>query len=312
MSNAPPFIQQKTWSTWPAAQAYVQWTDASGATNTLSFDLVESETWQEDATVTEHPVEVGANVGDHVRVALRTCELKVFVSNEPLGGSSQNGQTVQQTVVPLTPPPRGSRGPSPTNTLLVPGWDNLIALRTLAGQLVGLAGGASGRIGQIGDLALIEAADLLLPGVRTLSPVIINSTLVAATPPGVPTATVEMQPTPQDFVQLVHQQLLALKDSAQLLFVVGTKATCKPMVIEKLSLMRDVDTGTGESITIGFKELRQVSTQVVTAPIPNISAGGGQPTVNRGGQTPTPAPAPTQAQVVSDLYGFAHAHAGGS
>jgi hypothetical protein len=47
-----------SWSTYPAQAAVLQWAGADGSTNTIAFDIVETETWQEDATVTEHPVEV--------------------------------------------------------------------------------------------------------------------------------------------------------------------------------------------------------------------------------------------------------------
>jgi hypothetical protein len=284
-----------SWSTYPAQAAVLQWTGADGSTNTIAFDIVETETWQEDATVTEHPVEVGANIGDHVRVALRTCELKVFSSNEPLGGSTPNGASAVQTTVPLTVPLPTWQGGS--NTLFVPHWNNLIELRALAGALIGLGGGARGVGGQIGALAALEASQLLLPPFESIKVVVTDAGLVNVPPPGVPTATVEMQPVPQDFVLVMHSLLTLLKDEATIFSVIGSKGTClapangvagSGMVIEKLSLVRDVDTGTGESITIGLKEIRVVATQRVASPIANLPAGGGVPPVNRGAQTPVP------------------------
>ena len=144
----------------------------------------------------------------------------------------------------------------------------------------------------------LEASQLLLPPFESIKVVVTDAGLVNIPPPGVPTATVEMQPVPQDFVLVMHSLLTLLKNEATIFSVIGSKGTClapangvdgSGMVIEKLSLMRDVDTGTGESITIGLKEIRVVSTQVVASPIPNLSAGGGVPPVNHGGQPPTPA-----------------------
>lgn len=49
----------------------------------LYFDAVTSEAAEHTATVTEHPVEQGANVADHVRDGLDTVTLEVLVSNTP-------------------------------------------------------------------------------------------------------------------------------------------------------------------------------------------------------------------------------------
>lgn len=49
----------------------------------LHFDVVESENQKHTATATEHVVESGANVSDHVRDDLATVTLSVFVSNTP-------------------------------------------------------------------------------------------------------------------------------------------------------------------------------------------------------------------------------------
>lgn len=65
-------------------EAFVQYVDATGATQTIVFDAVLTEDWPQGTTVTEHPVEQGANVADHVRVKLITCKLKIRVTNEPL------------------------------------------------------------------------------------------------------------------------------------------------------------------------------------------------------------------------------------
>jgi hypothetical protein len=65
-------------------EAYLSYVDQTGNTKLIIFDAVLSEDWPQGTTVTEHPVEQGANVTDHVRVTLVTCKLKVRVTNEPL------------------------------------------------------------------------------------------------------------------------------------------------------------------------------------------------------------------------------------
>ncbi len=52
--------------------------------DTLRFDVVSQETHKLDNEITEHPVESGANVSDHVRAELDNVTLEVFVSNCPI------------------------------------------------------------------------------------------------------------------------------------------------------------------------------------------------------------------------------------
>lgn len=63
---------------------------ADGETE-IDFDGVESETHPDLATVTEHPVETGANIVDHVRLEPGVISLSVIVSNTPIrGGESRS------------------------------------------------------------------------------------------------------------------------------------------------------------------------------------------------------------------------------
>lgn len=50
----------------------------------LLFDVVMTETLEHTATATEHPVEQGANVSDHVIDNLDMVSLDIFVSNSPV------------------------------------------------------------------------------------------------------------------------------------------------------------------------------------------------------------------------------------
>lgn len=52
--------------------------------NVLLFDAVTQETHTLVNEITEHPVELGANVTDHVRSQLDTIVLEVFLSNAPI------------------------------------------------------------------------------------------------------------------------------------------------------------------------------------------------------------------------------------
>jgi hypothetical protein len=293
MSNTPPGVAQ-TWSSYPAPQAYITWTDSSGTTNWFTFDLVESENWDTGADITEHPVEQGANIADHVRVKLDKCELKIFSTNEPINGNAFDQAEIANVPI-ATDTPSWVPG---DGLIIIPQWENNIALRALAGSLVGLVGGLSGTGGKIAGLAIVEAADLLVPGEQILLPVQTDAGLLPPAPVQM-SATVQQYATPTDYVEATHAQMIALKNAAQIVQVFGTKQVNFSMVVETASFMRDVDSGTGEVLTIGFKEIRVVSTQVVTAPIPHLSAGGGKPPVSHGAQTPEPV---TSAKLVSAAF----------
>lgn len=311
-SAAPPPAQSNVvpvpggeWSTYPARPLYLQWADTAGNISVLWFDVVVSEQWDEDAEVTEHPVEQGANIGDHVRVALVKCSLKVRSSNEPLDGNAF-AQNQRSPVVVQVPTPSWVRGPGVVN---VKNWVNPIELRALGASLVGLAGSAIGgatkstAVAPVAGLVGLAAASALFPAYGITLPVNTTAGLAPPTRGLAPLATVQTSTSPTDFVAQMHLTLKSIKDAAQLVDVYGTKGTQTGMVIESLSFTRDVDTGTGEDIAIGLKEVRIVSTQQVTAPILHISAGGGKPPVNHGGQAPTPF---TSAQLVTWSYQLFH------
>ena len=62
----------------------IEWTDASGATVLVELDVTNTEAHEATAEVTEHPVEVGAPVSDHVRPGNPTLTLEGWVALAPL------------------------------------------------------------------------------------------------------------------------------------------------------------------------------------------------------------------------------------
>jgi hypothetical protein len=299
----------------PAPAACLQYTTTNGPTCLLTFSVVLDESWEEDAEVTEHPVEVGSNVADHVRVALVKCTLKVFNTNEPVVGAQfgQSSNTVTMASYPDSPtrgaltlpvPTAASLGAVPTWTvetlaaLTYSTWDNPIEERALlqlaAGTVGSAAGGATGSV--IGAAAGGLLGALLLsakPGSATVGTSAGLTTSAALVPP----ANFDVDTWPNqagggtDYVAALHQLLVNLKNAAQQFTVMATKgALLAPMVIESLSFSRDEKAGSGEYVTIGLRELRIVTTQTVPAPIPRLPSGGGKPTVSHGTQDPKPTP----------------------
>lgn len=58
--------------------------EGSGQLQSIQFDAVVRDTHESTATVTEHPVEQGANISDHVRADLDSIVLEAIVSNFPI------------------------------------------------------------------------------------------------------------------------------------------------------------------------------------------------------------------------------------
>lgn len=80
--------------------AYLKW-DVGGA-GQLYFDVVLQETQNKSSKITEHMVEVGANITDNVRPNVDTVTLQGFVSNAPI--LSPDGVMTQEVLNPPTPP----------------------------------------------------------------------------------------------------------------------------------------------------------------------------------------------------------------
>lgn len=280
----------------PAPQAYLEYVDAATNFQTIIFDVVISEDWPDQGTtVTEHNVEVGADVADHVRVKLATCELKIYSSNEPLSVASG---LISYGVIPTTPTRTGVvldvptvRFTSSPQVLSFQAWDNPIALRELIGDTYRAIGGATGSrtgaaVGQTGgDLTtslLLQAQ--AVPMIQAVDAQISTSSIQYDNI----TVQVDTWGTPTDFVARLHGLLLDLKNAATQFTVVGTKQAMSPMVIESLAFHRDKDTGSGEEITIGFKQVRIVTTDTVPNPTPFLPGGGGKAAANKGVQGPVP------------------------
>jgi len=71
----------------------------------MYFDVVTSETHEGSSFISEHPVEKGANVSDHVRDELDKVTLEVFISNAPLGMPNTPGVgDGQQQSMPIDAP----------------------------------------------------------------------------------------------------------------------------------------------------------------------------------------------------------------
>jgi hypothetical protein len=306
-------------------EAYVEFTDAAGNLNTIVFDAVMAEDWNPTATVTEHPVEDGANVGDHVRVGLMTCTIKVHVTNEPSGSNFLDDPTI---------------GPI---TIQWPQWVNNLDLNAralqaggLASEIVGAGVGLVESATPLGNLvaqALIPTREVtatgnIVPGFDTSESLQVAGTAVnslsdaassltfelvaeALEQPGyaisVPTTTgnIVQFDAFTDYAQELINAFIGLLSSAQLFHVVGSKMDQTNMILTSMAVHRGEisETGTGAQIEFSFKQIRIVSTNTVTAPIATLPRG--QTTVTKGSQDPPNAAVEQQKSVALLLSQYA-------
>jgi hypothetical protein len=299
-------------------EAFVEYTDAAGNLNTIVFDAVTAEDWNPTATVTEHPVEDGANIGDHVRVGLMTCTLKVHVTNEPSGSNWLD----DPTLAPIT-----FQWPQWVNNLDA----NAQALQAggLASEIVGAGASLLENATPLGNLVAqaliptrqVTATGNTVPGydtsdaltvageaVNSLSDVASNLTFElvadALEEPGyaitVPTTTpgniVQFEEF-TDYAQEMIYAFIGLLSNAQLFHVVGSKMDQTNMILTSMAVHRGEisETGTGAQLELSFKQLRIVSTNTTLAPIPTLPRG--QSTVTKGSQDPPDAAVQQQKSV---------------
>lgn len=274
----------------PGSQgAYFGWVDDAGNQNWFIFDLVEDEEWDEGAEVTEHPVSKGANISDHVRVQLRKVRIQARATNEPIGANNWDSPS---------PTSVGLDVPTPTWTpnvgfVLVSTWFSSMAARIGTTDLAGLAFGPKGAI-VAGNVGAFSPA-----GVQANIPYPNDSGLKPPPPrPQIQATVLSFGDDPTDFIEATNDLLVRLKDAAQLVTVYGSKQHIEGldnMVIETLTTHRSGSTGAAEEITIGFKEVRIVETNTVSAPIPALPRATAP--INRGNQAPKPAPPAVQKSV---------------
>lgn len=264
-------------------------TTTTALTSSLYFDVVTNEEPSFPNTIAEHVVEEGPDVADNIRVGLNTIELEVFITKEPMnaqggagpgspgnpGGGSIGWATVSGAVGSLTSlnfqTPNGTQPILPqVQGIQVPEWFQL----------------------PIGVLILGAIATALV------NPQNVPMVASIGSPPtlGINVGAKVLTFTGANFdpVQLTHDQLKYLRDTSQLIEVVGSKGTYDNMTIENLTMKRTEGEGSGATFTISLKQVRLVSSTTVAAPVPTKPGGNTQ--VQKGSQATNATPESAQAE----------------
>lgn len=214
--------------------AYLYWTNDVGLSKILWFDVVTEEGQNRSAEATEHPVEEGVDVTDHVRPKVPRITLATFVSNTPISNKVEVAARIGGMQGIGTKRLIGAQpGDLTGHELVVPSYDP--PLQPTPGSLLNAALGA------------------------------ISSLLTSKKQYKAQTLTF---PTEFNNVKEVHDELIGLIETSQRVSVATSNRTYANMVIEDCSMSRTADTGTGATIHLEMKEIRVVSALSVTAPKP--------------------------------------------
>lgn len=96
------------------------WTDSTGQTVDVEFDVVTSETYEAVMAITAHPVEKGAPVVDHAREEPKKLSIEGFVSNTPLPSNLTDAERNKMASLPVALDYSGANKPQGA-PLLSPG-----------------------------------------------------------------------------------------------------------------------------------------------------------------------------------------------
>ncbi len=214
--------------------AFLSWEDPSPTT--IWFDLCLEEQHLLKNTVTEHPVEMGADITDHIRQENPRVTLQVFVSNDPIVSKAE--------VLSVIGAERG-------------------------GKLVGAqAGNVQGH-----SLDVKDYDPPLLPTPGSLTTALFNAIgnlLTGKKQYKAQTLTFDSE---FDNVQETFRALTKAMEESQILDVVTSAHTYTSMTIDAVTMPRNAEVGTGATITIELTRVRFVSTLKTTAPKPAEASG---------------------------------------
>lgn len=232
-----------------------------------AFDVVLSERSEFTATATEHPVEAGSDVTDHVRDKLTRFTVTGVVSNTPIKDVNGN-YNATLTNVPLIPPANISPPPKPS--LLTPGGLTQAASVGVEGLLSGFVTTPAATVLTFGASPFNAIKDVLDRLTRYKENAIIGSVLL-------------------------RSGAAADGDASEYKM---HKSVC----IERITVTRVPKDGNAATFEVEFREIRLVATSLVNAPKPTIISA--TKSVPKGQQNPTPADTGKSNNASALLVGF--------
>jgi hypothetical protein len=225
----------------------IYWSGEDGQEFFIEVDAVTREAHQMPNDVTDHPVETGSNISDHIRPQPNTLTLDCVISNAPhyLPADHVGGATWVATDVRVdisTPSTRAEVEVADT----APRLSNIVRTVPLSG-----------------------AGNALSVGLSSLVPIGPNRKVQVgqdATSRSI-TARVEGPSQQFDRVQDVLVELIALREGGTLLRIANTLNTYGNMAITLLEFARSSGGADNLTFTLSLKQITIVSTETVAVPV---------------------------------------------
>lgn len=184
--------------------AELTWTLENGGEASIAFDATVRDSHIASATITEHPVEDGVAISDHIRPDLDRVTLQVVVSNTPISSPTDHadGVTGRQTSVELT----GVDGETAARALVLAFDGTLTRVRSVYEELLRLM--SSGTlvnvitslreyegmaIANVSPVREAASGNALVAGVEFKQVRIVESEIVAAPEPREPRGSTERE-----------------------------------------------------------------------------------------------------------------------
>lgn len=235
----------------------IYWQDeATSAIAVVRFDAVTSVTPEDVLTITDHPVEQGANVVDHARKEPTRISIEGIVSTIP------NPRVDTDT---------GFRTIELSGPFMRAGDPQKITLEPPKPPL------------NFGPGSLLRAAVVGIGEAIFGGPNLEAEFAGESTPIRVPfKAQVLQQNAPRDRVRDVYDALLRVQEARQLVQVSTRDRDLTDMMIERIAEPRSVGEGKAAKFQIDLRRIRAVGSVVVAAPKPTEERG--KTNVNKGAQ----------------------------
>ncbi len=307
--------------------AFLTWTDDTGLAQQFRC-FSKSRDYEASSDITSHPVETKSDITDNVRPKMRDATVYFFETNSPIEENNWASPTtgVQVLTVP-GPPAQGTSDP-----IQFDDYDGLRGVKGIAASGVLVALGALDAIVKtptVIDAATVVGAGLLEGSGATdiVTDLIVGTTAIEVgefaaaeailEAPGEPVPTLIDPPDPpdptpgqsfsvqtqefsgvlsdgpQDYVALTFQLLEELRISCQVVNLITAHWTLSNLVIAKVHVHEDAETGNAADIQVDLKEIRFVETETVPAPAPSLPRASAK--VNKGEQGTADADAKTES-----------------
>lgn len=251
-----------------AKRVTIVWQGDSGQTFNLTIDAAGRVQHSSPNTVTDHPVETGSAVADHIRPEADTVTIDGVISNTPIFLPGDHVGSARETIEKITKSWSGR-----SNKTTVHGAQNTIGDVAPVPRLISaipIGGGESAQIGR-------------------------------TTPGGNVAANVKAFTQDFDRAAECYAELLRLRNEGRLARVLTARREYDDMAITSLDVTDEGKTGNALRFSVSFKHVRFGSTK--NEPVPEIP----RKKVNKGRKTKQEPAVPVESEEdASVLHGLVH------